>query len=160
VGNSVRLTGPVGTYRDNVQVAVRDAANLQILDDAGSVISQAPAGTADTSAASAATSTSADAAGEAVAMAISDIDGSTVGKRVILEGRVVAFRASWSERAPNIISLSDGTSTIPVVAWADTWNALTRKPAEGDTIRLTGEVQLYEARNEIQVHLQSLEFPQ
>jgi DNA/RNA endonuclease YhcR with UshA esterase domain len=156
-GGTLHATGQVSVYRETVQVACRDAAQIALVDDSGDVVSSAPEA-APSTAPAAPEESAVESAAEAVRIAVSDIDGSTVGQNVIVEGTVVSLRPSWSERAPNIITLSDGTSAIPAVSWSDTWDPLERKPAQGDRIRLTGQVSVYEARNEIQIRLQDLEF--
>ncbi len=158
-GDRLRATGTVGTHRGNVQVACRDARLILLLDEAGESLSTPPAVASGDRPSDDDDDDTEDApSGPAVEIAVSDIDGSTVGQNVILTGSVIQIRAAWSERAPNIITLSDGTSTIPVVAWSSTWESLERTPAQGDRVRITGSVSLYQQRNEIQVHLSTLEF--
>lgn len=155
VGQRLRATGRVGTFRGEVQVACRDARQISLLDAGGQTVSQTPAAAAPVASSAPA---SPAASGEPQAMAISAIDGSTIGRRVVLEGVVAGVRTAWSPTAPNIVTLSDGTSTIPVVSWSDTWDTLARPPAQGDRVRVVGDVSLYEQRNEIQVRLRTLEY--
>jgi DNA/RNA endonuclease YhcR with UshA esterase domain len=158
-GQRLRATGQVGTFRDQAQIACRDARAIQLLDESGQVISQTPSIAAAPRGTGAPAQTApAPSAGAPTQIAVSDIDASTVGRDVILEGTVAQVRQPTSERAPYVITLSDGTSTIPVVLWSDKWTTLSRPPAQGDHVRVTGQVSLYEQRNEIQVRLESLEY--
>lgn len=155
-GQRLRGSGTVGEFRGNAQVALRDAAQITVSDASGQSLSTAPA---EASAPPADSGTPAPAAaGEPVEIAVAAIDGTVIGQVVRITGSVAGVRLATSERAPNIVTLTDGTSTIPVVSWSDTWSSLPRPPAQGDRVTVIGEVSLYEQRNEIQVRLRSLTY--
>lgn len=42
-----------------------------------------------------------------------------IGQDVIVYGKVISLQPAWSEKAPNTITLSDGSRTVPVVYWKD-----------------------------------------
>ncbi|MBN1478276.1 exodeoxyribonuclease VII large subunit [Candidatus Sumerlaeota bacterium] len=155
MGNRIRAQGSVSVYRGTAQVRCRDAQQLVILSEDGESISQAPSAVNVVQAAAPAV---AAAMTEPVEMAVSDIDGSTVGQTALLEGTIASIREAWSETAPNIITFTDGTSTIPLVMWSDDWNALPQTPQQGDHLRVRGTVTLYEQRNEIQIRVESMEW--
>jgi exonuclease VII large subunit len=154
MGDRIRVRGSVSVYRGTAQVRCRDAQQLSILDDTGASASQAPSAAAAVQAAAPAMATAA----APVAIAVRDIDGSTVGQTILLEGTIASIREAWSDTAPNIITFTDGTSTIPLVMWSDDWNALPQTPQQGDRLRVIGGVTLYEQRNEIQIRVESMEW--
>lgn len=156
-GNRIRVTGEITVYRGTAQIRCEDPAGIVIVSDTGAVLSEAPMA-APAESATAQSAAPAMASGAPTEIAVSDIDGSTVGQTVLINGTIAGVRPAWNDRAPNTITLTDGTSTIPVVAWSDTWDSLDHEPAQGDRVRITGEVSLYEARNELQVRLRSLEY--
>lgn len=89
---------------------------------------------------------------------IASVSQSMVGRTVIVEGTVTNVREAWNERAPNTVTLSDGNSSISVVAWSDVWNSLQRRPQSGDRVRVRGEVSLYQQRNELQIRMDAILF--
>ena len=88
-------------------------------------------------------------------IALSAIDKSMVTKPVLIQGKVEGIRPSWKERAPDIVTLTDGVGEVKVVYWADVKNAIPPQhlPEEGKNIIVEGWVDEY--RGEIQVKVDS-----
>lgn len=78
-----------------------------------------------------------------------------LGQNVVIEGEVTGFKASWMTRAPNKVSLSDGTGVINVVYWSDVAQYLEASPAVGNRFRFTGTVQDF--KNELQLKIKKRE---
>lgn len=84
-------------------------------------------------------------------IAINKIDQSTLGKWILIEGEVLGFTSPWSDKAPNKITLDDGTKSISIVYWSDVSSGLTRVPQRGDKMQIAGIAQIY--RNEYQLRV-------
>lgn len=74
-----------------------------------------------------------------------------LGQIILIRGNVNEFKASWSERAPNIVYLRDGDREVEIVYWT---GPLTEGPIpnftqKGTPIFARGEVQRYRGRLQI-----------
>jgi len=86
-------------------------------------------------------------------VAISGLDMSMKGKRVVVIGNVANIRPSWKDRAPDIVTLTDGIKSVRVVYWEDLKNRIPKEnlPEKGKNLRIEGWLDEY--RGELQLTL-------
>jgi exonuclease VII large subunit len=84
-------------------------------------------------------------------MPLKDIGTARLGLNVIVEGTIESISYSTSSRRPYIISITDGTTSVPVVLWEETWTSLTELPVTGGTFRIRGAVSEYQGARQIRV---------
>ena len=84
---------------------------------------------------------------------LSQVNRSLIGKEITVVARVLEFRASWSERAPNIITVSDGSRMLEVVYWDD---FVEKVPAEckqqGVTVKAHGTLDEYREKLQLEMN--------
>jgi DNA/RNA endonuclease YhcR with UshA esterase domain len=81
---------------------------------------------------------------------ISRITGSLTNS-VTVEAIVSSIREPSSERAPYVVSLTQGNATLPLVYWSNMQPELAQKIKVGNLIRAKVKVKLYQNRLELQI---------
>jgi len=148
IGVTLVIKGVVDEFRDAVQLKLINPQNIKL---AGSTTASQAVQTEQKVVTQLAPAKPAQVIQPTSKVSIGSINQSSVTSKVIVEGAVTAFRESWSETAPNKVTISDGTGSIIIVYWRDIGALLPKVPAVGDKLQVTGEVQLY--RNELQIKL-------
>ncbi len=148
-GGRIRATGEVTEFRNELQIKVRRAEDIQRAG-AGPGASAAPGAPAAPGMAPAAAPSAPPAAGIEV-LAPSAITRLKLGKAVRTHGKVQKFTPSRAPNVPNRVILSDGSGSIQVVYWPDAAAVFSgaNAPAEGAMWGAEGEVSEY--RNELQL---------
>ncbi len=75
----------------------------------------------------------------------------SVGKVVSVRGAVTDFKASWNDRAPNIIYLKEGDATLEVVFWNVDGMSMPNFSQPGTPVFATGKVEVYRGRLQLRV---------
>lgn len=126
-GAEIQVSATVATYRDTKQLRLLHSDNYALLTPGRS--RGQTSGT----------------------MPLKDIGTAKLGLNVIVEGTVETINHPTSSRRPYIISITDGTTSVPVVMWEDMWKSLTEKPVTGSTFRIRGTVNEYMGARQIRV---------
>jgi DNA/RNA endonuclease YhcR with UshA esterase domain len=126
-GAEIQVSAAMATYRGNKQLRLLHSDNYALLTP-GRSQGQSP-GT----------------------MPLKDIGIAKLGLKVIVEGTVETISHPTSSRRPYTISITDGTTSVPVVMWEETWKSLTEKPVTGSTFRIRGTVNEYMGARQIRV---------
>ncbi len=159
VGQTLRIKGKVSEHREQLQLRVENAADIQ---NAGTDVSavpqvptvpQSPAAPAAVSVAPAPGSPGSEGNPEVVAQG--GLTRDHIGRFVTVQGRVVDIKPSWKETAPTTVSITDGVKSMDFVYWPDTEEKMSpdQKPARGMQVKVTGQVK--EFRNALQVNVSS-----
>jgi RecJ-like exonuclease len=140
VGSRVRITGKVNLYYNNLEIHLENPANIRLATD----IAPTPLPVVK---AEKQTKKKEDI------LVLKAVDRSKLGQIVRVRGKVANFRASWNERAPNIMTISEGTSSLPIVYWQDIAEQLKpeQQPKIGEFVEVKGTVNEY--RNQLQLRL-------
>lgn len=140
IGSRVRVTGKVRQYRSNLEIHLENPAGIRLATDVVTtpvsvvVPEKKPEEKQEV-------------------LLVKTIDRSKLGQVVRTRGKVVNFRASWTERAPNIVTISDGTATLPIVYWQDIAEKLKpeQQPKIGQFVDVKATVNEY--RDQLQLRL-------
>ncbi len=140
IGSRVRITGKVRKYQNNLEIHLENPVSIRLAEDVAPtpmLVVQPEKLT--------------EKKGEI--LSLKAIDRSKLGQVVRVRGKAVNFRASWRESAPNILTISDGTSSLPIVYWQDLAEQLKpeQQPKVGELIDVTGTVNEY--RGQLQLRL-------
>jgi DNA/RNA endonuclease YhcR with UshA esterase domain len=160
-GDTVRLTAIVSRYRDELQLKIATANDVEELGKAGTV----PQGTVSTSAPPVIVSTAAPPVNvstttppiistvpaRASTMPLSAITESLRESNITVQAAITNIREPTSERAPYVVTLSQGDATMPLVYWTNMLAAVERKMRVGNTIR--ANVTVGEYRDKTQLRL-------
>ena len=140
VGSRVRVTGKVNLYYNNLEIHLENPANIRLATD----VAPTPLPVVEPEQ---------QTKKKEEILVLKAIDRSKLGQVVRVRGRVANFRASWNERAPNILTISDGTSSLLVVYWQDIAEQLKpeQQPKIGESVDVKGTVN--EHRNQLQLRL-------
>jgi RecJ-like exonuclease len=140
VGSRIRVTGKVRQYRNNLEIHLENPAGIRLATE----VAATPAPVTEPEKLS---------PEKEELTPLKNIDRSKLGKVVQVRGKVINFRASWAERAPNTLTISDGTESLPVVYWKDLEEQLKpeQRPKVGEVVELKATVDEY--RNELQLKL-------
>jgi len=84
---------------------------------------------------------------------INSITVDMIGERVTIQGKLTDLRLAWSERAPNILTLTDATGDIDVVYWREDQQPIPEsdRPIVNDQYRLTGQVDRYQGNIQVRI---------
>jgi DNA/RNA endonuclease YhcR with UshA esterase domain len=141
-GAQLTVSGRVNEFRGNLEVHVREAADVKIGDAARTAASPA-APTARPAAVAASASAPVTAAAPAAGITpAGSVTSAMVDKIITVRGTVKSARKPWNERAPYIIKVADSSGAIDVVFWSDLADKLSegQKVKEGDAVEVTGRV--------------------
>ena len=140
-GDMVHASARVTKYRDEIQLTLRAAEDLRVLSKAQS---GKPAG--DTSSTSAA---------ETPLTPLAKVNDSLKGKDITVQALVSAVQEPRSERAPFVITLTDGSVKIPMVFWNenDLYTKIKGHVRVGNTVRT--KVSVGDYRGTLQLRLRN-----
>ncbi len=153
LGNYVRAEGTLSEFRNNLQLRVEDAGKLEVLAgvSAPSAMKEtAMEGTAVEPAVASPTPPGPMVPGLKVSKP-SEITKADLGRVVVVSGQVQSIRSSTSERAPTRVYLTDDSTSLPVVYWADLAEKFSGDfaPKVGQPWKVYGTVSEY--RDELQI---------
>ncbi len=147
-GQTWRVTGTVGLYREKLQMKALDAKSWIKIADAD------PPQAADKK-----TTTSGAPAQEPFtpkdAVPTGKVDATLGGREITVAGKMIDLRVPKIATAPYVMKIDDGTGSVNVVFWQQTVDALKpeQKAEIGEAVRLTGTVG--EHKGDVQIKLAS-----
>jgi DNA/RNA endonuclease YhcR with UshA esterase domain len=153
LGNYVRAEGTLSEFRNNLQLRVEDAGNLEVLADVSR-----PSGMKETAMEAAAVKPALASptppeplVPNLKVLKPSEITKADLGRVVVVSGQVQSVRPSTSERAPTRVYLTDGSANLAVVYWADLAEKFSGEfaPEVGQSWKVYGTVSEY--REELQI---------
>ncbi len=140
IGSRVRITGKVRKYHNNLEIHLENSVSIRLAKDVAPtpMLVVQPEKLTEK---------------KQEILSLKAIDRSKLGQVVRVRGKVLNFRASWQESAPNILTISDGTSSLPIIYWKDLAEQLKpeQRPKVGEFIDVTGTVNEY--RGQLQLRL-------
>ncbi len=159
VGTRISAKGLLSDYQGALQIRLRDASSLRI---EGYTRSSGVAPAAATALRPADTTARPPAATSESTTPVPGDDGyfteadiaafsELLGQRLSVRGNVAEFRASWNERAPNIVTLADGDSRLEIVFWASSGINADDFADKGTPLYVTGTLQDYRGRLQLRV---------
>lgn len=156
VGVSMSARGQLSDYRGDLQIRVRDLGNIRIEGyphtlggPAAPAPSTAAASSAPAAPVAAPAGPQANEEGYFTVAQLPALRASMMNRELSMMGNVSEFRASWSDTAPNIISLADGGQTVEVVYWSDDTMGF---ESPGTPVYVTGLLQDYRGRLQLKVN--------
>lgn len=135
-GDLIRVRARVTEFRGQIQLTLRDVEELQLLSK-GSAAPRAEPGQ--------------PAAAPKALTAISSINESLMGQEIYIQATINNVREPRSERAPFIVTLTEGDAAIPMVFWSDLHARIAQHIRVGNVIR--AKVTVGQHRGTLQVRL-------
>lgn len=142
-GARLSAKGTLTEYRGALQIKVRDASQIRI---EGYPLTLASRGRAQGD-------QSVPVPGEKGYFTIEDVPGirTFIGHDLSFRGEVTGFRESWSDTAPNVITIAKDDSDIEIVYWLPDGAKGPDFEHPGTPVYVTGELQDYNGRLQIRV---------
>lgn len=139
-GDFVRVRAAVSEFRNEIQMTLKNASDLSIRPGGGAPTGGSPASPAPSRP-------------QAAATGLSDINQSLMGQDVTVQATITDVREPRSERAPFIVTLTQGSTAIPMVFWKDLQAQIADKIRVGNVIRVKAQVS--EHRGTLQIKLRN-----
>lgn len=133
-GDAIHAQARVTEFRNERQLSLRNVADISVEHK-----SVAPAGPAPTDSTPSATSPQKTI----TATPLAKIDQSMNGQEVHIQATISDVREPRSERAPFIVTLSEGDTKVPMVFWSDLQKQIAQHIRVGNVIRATAVVNDY-----------------
>jgi len=158
-GDLIHVSAKVTMYRDNLQLQIHDASDLKIVTKATAEnVTNAPTPTPSPSAAKSEekSKTAAASQPQPVAPGTTSLDSLTpamLNQDVTVQAEITEVREPRSERAPYVVTLTQGSAHVPFVYWSDMQAQLKEKIKVGNQIRLKAQVAEY--RGTLQLKIRS-----
>ena len=138
-GYLVHATVRVSKYRDEIQLTLRAAADIRVLSKP-----EAAKSSDDTTSPSASTKS---------LTPLASVNDSLKDQDITIQATISDVRNPTSERAPFIVTLTDGNANIPLVFWTELHDQVKQHIRAGNTIR--AKVTVGEHRGTLQVRLRN-----
>ena len=138
-GDLLHVNGRVSKYRDEIQLTLQSATDLRVLPKPEK---SAMVGT-----------NAAPPVVEKPVVPLASVNNSLKGRNVTVQATISDIREPQSERAPFVITLTDGKNQVPMVFWSDLYQQVKNHIHPGNTILVTAKVSDY--RGTLQLRLQS-----
>lgn len=133
-GDAIRVRAPVSEFRNEVQLTLKNASDLGVRPQSG------PPGGSATS-----------GGGQAATTPLASINQSLVGQELTIQAAITDVREPSSEKAPFVVTLTQGEARVPMVFWKDLQERIADKIRVGNVVR--AKVQVNQHRDTLQVKL-------
>ena len=156
-GDVIHVSAKVTMYRDNLQLQIHDASDLKIVTKAtaenvtnAATPTPSPAPTKPEEKSKAATVSQPQPTAPGTT-SLESLTSAMLGQDVTVQAEITEVREPRSERAPYVITLTQGTAHVPFVYWSDMQPQLKEKIKAGNQIRLKAQVTEYRGTLQLKV---------
>jgi len=162
VGDAIDVRALVTEYRDKVQLTLKDVTDFEITSKAPANASapEAPAAVNSNASLIAKSSTPQPEgvtndthapSSTTAAIPLSTVSLSMKGQEIVVQGAVTAVHEPTADRAPYIVTISDGPTNVKLVYWKNIQADVGPKIHTGNTVR--AKVTVGEYRNALELRL-------
>lgn len=142
-GDLIRIRAPVTEFRGELQVTVKNAGDISIRPQAAPPVADMPASEPKPTRSAPATSST--------TTRLADIGSANMGQDVTVEATITDVREPRSERAPFIVTLTQGSANVPMVFWSDLHASIAGKIRVGNTVRVKAQVSEYRGTTQLKL---------
>lgn len=144
-GDSIRVRARVTEFREQRQLTLRNIRDLSILSKGGAAAAApAPGGAAPDAV---------PAPARKATTPLESINNSMMGQEVTVQASITDIREPRSEKAPFVVTLSEGGSKLPMVFWSDIQTQIAQHLKVGNVVRVKAIVN--EHRGTLQLKLRA-----